>query len=217
MSKVFLLWATARPQEASSAYQEWFGAAKARKDICAYFNTTASPELFELPGVVRVTVDPAKTGICKALHALCTSINPDADDIVVVASDDVKPPQHWDCLVREALTKQRGMLAVSDGWHDHREIIAIPICDGETFGKLNKIIYHPSYHHWWSDNELYLNCLRLGLLVEGKDTIRFEKSHYFAGKRSPDQVDKKIQGWEAEDRKNFHARSKLTTKERLSS
>lgn len=210
-----MLWPTARPDQAAKTHQVWYENARDRRRLKIHFSTTTPSDALNVPGMERIVVDHKCNGVCGALHELCQTINPDDNDVIVVVSDDIHPPPEWDVAVDAALERKRGMLWVADGWHDDRAIIAMPICDGATFKRLNRIIYHPSYRHLWSDNELHQNCKDLGLLVDVRHELPFEHRHYYAGKRHVDAVDVKIQSWQERDRQNWIKRSKMTVEERL--
>ena len=215
MKDFHILWATARPKQAAETYQVWYGNARDKWRLHFRFNTVESAGELDLPRVDAVLTDPDRIGVCNALYKLTQPLEVDNDDVVIVASDDVYPPLNFDTLLDAVLTCKRGMLWVGDGWHTNRDIIAVPICDGQTFKTLNKVIYHPSYHHLWSDNELWQNCKDLSLLVDMRDRLTFEHKHYYAGKRRTDAVDAKIQSWQVSDRENWAKRSKMPVEDRL--
>lgn len=214
MNDIFILWPTARPEQAANTAQLWFENAASKGRLRFYFNTTKASESLQFLGN-KVLVDDKASGVCNALHALCSDLTCDETDVVVVASDDVYAPLNWDVLIAAVLRCKPGMLWVDDGWHKDRNIIAVPICDGGTFNKLNKIIYHPSYNHLWADNELWQNCKDLDLLVDMRENLLFEHKHYYAGKRHTDEVDAKALEWQEKDRQNWIKRSKLSVQERL--
>lgn len=88
---------------------------------------------------------------------------------------------------------------------------------GSALEKMNKIIYHPIYHHMFSDCELYLTAKDLGLLIDDRinDSTTFEHHHHAAGKRRPDGFDQSYYGKWKEDELTWNNRKFLSTNEKL--
>ncbi len=112
-------------------------------------------------------------------------------DIFVLASDDFDVQQGWDDHLIEQFDGFDGALIVKDGYKPKTNIIPIPIMHRKMMERLNWIIYHPAYRHFFSDQELYYIVQELGNVKElrGTDTHLFSHKHWTFGGRQKDEFD----------------------------
>jgi len=111
-----------------------------------------------------------------------------------------------------------GGIVVNDGVN-RADTITLPILDYYTLVRLNMVIYHPSYHHFYSDNELYSNLRDLNLLknFQQADQPVFEHKHWFGGQRPKSGMDEHNFSMIEVDKANFmKRRALLGLSERLS-
>lgn len=225
--KIHILWATIRPQMFNVVYKMWLERSS-NKDIITHVAVNSQEDanivkqvLSENDEVIIVTTD--RKGVCYPSYMLSSKLEANKEDIVVFASDDFLSPSNWDTYLREQLNNKDGALFVRDGYQlpDSSNMlhpcITIPIMTYSCLEKLNKIIYHPAYHHMFSDCELYLNLRDLGLLIDNRktDTTVFEHHHWAGGKRNPDQNDQNYHNNWSEDDNNWNIRKNMPVEERL--
>jgi len=222
---IYILWCTIRPTQFKNYHKIWMEKAKNVeniKTIVAVNWEQHKTELADYPVEVRV-VQTDRIGVCYPSYFLSSSIYCQKDsDIIVFASDDFLPPNNWDEYLVNKFDGKDGCLFVPDGYQkeDSSNMIApcitIPLMTYGCLKKLNKVIYHPAYNHMFSDNELYLNCKEMDLLISGyNDGIQFLHVHHSAGLRSVDNADKHYHAKWAVDQNTWNIRKNLTLEERL--
>jgi len=225
--KIHILWATIRPQTFLGMYKIWLEKSS-NKDIITHVAVNSHEDanivkqvLGKNDEVIIVTTD--RKGVCYPSYMLSSKLEANKEDIVVFASDDFLPPSNWDSYLREQLDNKEGALFVRDGYQlpDSSNMlhpcITIPIMTYGCLEKLNKVIYHPVYHHMFSDCELYLNLRDLGLLIDNRktDATVFEHHHWAGGKRNPDQNDQNYHNKWSEDDTMWKKRLAMSVVERL--
>lgn len=214
--KIFLLWPTIRPTEFKEAYKIWLSRAKepCRIHLKVAVNTDEQKAQIDYPVVV---VGNDRPGVTYAAHQLTKNLDGIPGDVVVLASDDIVPPVNWDQWLIEQFHAGDfwGCIAVNDG-HNTADVVTVPIMDFVCLRLLNKIIYHPAYHHLYSDNELFDNVRELGLLRDlRKSEVIFEHKHWHCNKRPKDVVDEWIYARNKEDYDTYLKRKSLPLNERL--
>jgi hypothetical protein len=166
----------------------------------------------------NVYVSGDKKGVTNACHYL-THL-PDLDgpdeDIVILASDDFYAPKGWDQWLVKAFTKPIEAIRVNDGYTP-LDNITIPIMTMGCLKRLNRIIYHTSYHHSYSDTELFYNLKELGLLTDlWNDSPVFEHKNWANNKRPMDDADKTLRGQILHaDSNNYNIRMSISVEDRL--
>jgi hypothetical protein len=206
-------------------HKEWIGRAENKENIktCVAVNWQQhKDELKDYPVDVQV-VNTDKIGVCYPSYQLSSKLDCEKDsDIVVFASDDFLPPENWDTYLVNKFEGKDGCLFVPDGYQKEDSsnmidpCITIPLMTYGCLKKLNKVIYHPAYNHMFSDNELYLNCKELGMLINGyHDGIQFLHVHHSAGLRKTDEADAHYHSKWQVDQQMWNKRKFLSLEERL--
>lgn len=230
-----VLWPTIRPKEAYERAKSWHS--KRGGDILDasfYFavNSTEHREALlnlnqgrEYLPLLNVSIfDRARPGVCHSASMLSRYFIPPKccgydTDIIILASDDYDVPQGWDSYLIEQFKDFDGMLIVNDhkSYAQATNIIPIPICSGAYLKRLNGIFYHPDFHHFFSDQELYYNALEIGNFkdLRGTDEPRFEHKHWSFGGRKKDAFDNRNNTWWNEDKATYERRKKMTLEQRL--
>lgn len=224
---IHLLWPTIRPKMMANTYASWMEKANSGDQIITYVAVNTNQQkarlklLFnerQLHKNIQIFVSGDVVGVTHACHFLTN--NPLLDgpdqDIVVLASDDMYPPQDWDAWIISQIGQQQSVaLLVNDGYVKQNNV-TIPIMTIGCLKRLNRIIYHPSYRHSYSDTELYDNLIQLGLLRDlWSSSPVFEHKNWANCKRKFDDVDKHVRDLTGGDAQNWHKRSQLSVADRL--
>lgn len=229
---IHILWATIRPEQFKISHSEWMKRAKDPKSIKTYVavNSTQQANILReyLQNDYLLTLNTDKIGVCYPSYQLSSNLGVKmgeckVDDIIIFASDDFLPPNNFDEYLIEKFEGKSGLLMVRDGYQKPDSsnmlspVITIPIMTYDALLKLNRIIYHPSYNHMFSDAELYLNSKDLGLLIDDRinDSTTFEHHHYAAGKRNPDQNDQAYNLKWKDDELTWNRRKIMPVEERI--
>lgn len=199
--KIYLLCPTIRVNKFIETHKIWMSNSKTPENIITkvVVDYIKDYEFLSKQKYDVIHYNKVNKGVCKPLYYLTSQLDVQDTDILVVISDDFTPPKNWDQFLLNVYTKiERGVISVEiDGPNDGARnfIISLPILDGYSFKKLNRMIYHPSYNHMYSDNELYDISKELGLLKILKDTgYKFKHHHWSSGGRKFDENDKNIGG-----------------------
>lgn len=228
---IHLLWCTIRTGNFPNVHKIWIDRTKQKENVkCHILVSTQNESTFlkqyfdAIKQDYRIEVyNPPYPGVCLPSYKLSSTLEFNSDDIIVFGSDDFTPPQNWDEYLIEKLSGKDGVLMVRDGYQlpDSSNMlhpaITIPIMTGSALEKMNKIIYHPVYHHMFSDCELYNTSKELGLLIDDRiqDTTMFEHHHHASGKRKPDVFDQSYYGKWREDELTWNNRKFLPVREKL--
>lgn len=221
---IYILWCTIRPEQFKKFHKIWIDRAKDKniKTIVAVNWEEHKQALNDYPVEVKV-VNTNRIGVCYPSYILSSNLDCESDsDIVVFASDDFLPPDNWDEYLKSKFNGVDGCLFVPDGYQleDSSNMIdpciTIPLMTWGCLKKLNKVIYHPAYNHMFSDNELYLNCKEMGMLINGyHDGIQFLHVHHSAGLRGVDEADRQYHAKWTSDQNTWNIRKNMTLEERL--
>ena len=225
---IHILWCTLRPQVFINNYKIWISKSKTKESIktysCVNFEDHKKIINDQVPDVNVIVSDrPNRIGVCYPSYLLSSSLEANSNDIVVFASDDFLPPDNWDEYLINKLSNRDGVLMVRDGYQlpDSSNMqfpcVTIPIMTYSALLKMNKVIYHPSYNHMYSDSELFLTSKELGILIDDRisDITIFEHFHYAAGKRNADHADHAYNNKWKEDELNWNNRRMLPVEERI--
>ncbi|MDP1710859.1 MAG: glycosyltransferase [Candidatus Nanopelagicaceae bacterium] len=217
--QIKLLWPTVRPAIFKERIKEWKDRAVEPSRINVEVAVNTLEQRMELSSLTVansvIIVGDERRGVTHAAYELTKRVDGLPGDIVILASDDFHPPQGWDEWVLSQFNGFGGCLVVRDG-EQLRNCVRIPIMDFSCLVALNRITYHPSYRHMWSDNELFDVLQEKGLLRDLRDSSPpFEHRHWFDGKRPGDDVDKLVLSWNKEDEQNYQIRLALPLKTKL--
>lgn len=221
--RIHLLWPTVRPDVFKERYGDWMSKAsnEDRIKLTIAVNTRKQrEELYEFENVLIIGSD--HPGVAYATYMLAKDLDGFPDDIVVLASDDFYPPEDWDAFIYSEMNEFSGCLLVNDAKNPSRVrrdcVVTIPIMDFSCLIKLNRFIYHPSYCHLWSDQELFDNIKALDLLkdVASENIPVFEHKHWYHGMRNKDDTDSFIDSMMDRDKQNYIDRSGMSLDEKLS-
>ena len=213
---IHLLWPTIRPIQMEVAYKHWHSMADKPDQIVLTIAVNTEEHKSQISeSLGKIVVDDTKPGVVHAVNILSHNLNGPNDDIVILASDDMFAPEHWDTWLQDTLRGKTVGLRVNDGYNK-QDAITIPIMTMGCLRKLNMIIYHKSYIHQYSDTELYFNLNDLNLLLDVWDSSPiFEHRHWVCNKRQIDEHDQFYAKVVGQDASNWSTRSKLPASERL--
>ena len=225
-----LLWCTIRTASFPNFHKIWLTQSKNKNFKTHVLVSTESEKMFlekyfeNIKHDCRIIVfKPEYPGVCMPSYKLSSTLNSNDSDIVVFGSDDFTPPQDWDLYLENKLNDKSGVLFVRDGYQQPdssnmlHPAITIPIMTGDALKKMNDVIYHPKYHHMFSDCELYLTSKELGILIDDRltDETMFEHHHWAAGKRNADQNDKSYHTKWQEDEITWKQRKNIPVEDRI--
>lgn len=215
---IYLLWPTVRPKVMIERHQQWLKMAKDPDSvkIRCVVNTPEQAQVLKDAGYRYVLVCGDEVqGVAPASYALSSRLKASSRDIVILASDDFWAPKDWDQWIKEKLKNYNGCLLVNDGYQ-FGGCVTIPIMTYGCLDRLKHIIYHPEYHHLWSDAELYDNLQKLKMLKNlRKKSPLFEHRHWANGKRKFDSTDKASHSSAHKAHQAYKARMKLKLDARL--
>lgn len=225
---IYILWCTVRPYQFMNFHKIWMEKASDKNNIktIVAVNWEEHKEIlkdYQDIDEIKVIDTKNKIGVCYPSYQLSSNLNCNDDsDIIVFASDDFLPPDNWDLYLKNKFSGIDGCLFVPDGYQleDSSNMIdpciTIPLMTYGCLKRLNNIIYHPAYNHMFSDNELYLNCKELGMLINGyHDNIQFLHVHHSAKLRNPDHLDQQYHHKWQVDQEMWNKRKLLSLEERL--
>ena len=124
-------------------------------------------------------------------------------DVLVLAADDLEPPEGWDRLILQAIESRAGapLRALSDGRvqpeavlkcsngdprSDARDLILHPIMTRARYERQGWI-FHPGYSGMYSDNEMTIRARIDGVVIDAPQIV-FRHSHPDYGTAPMDQV-----------------------------
>lgn len=229
--QINLLWCTIRTAQFPEFHNLWMLKAKDKNNIKTHILVSTFQEKDYLEKYLdhdnlkyRILIfKPDHPGVCLPSYNLASSFEYNSDDVIVFASDDFQPPQNWDEYLVNELKGKDGVLFVRDGYQlpDSSNMlypaITIPIMTGSALTKMNKVIYHPSYSHMFSDCELYLTAKDLNILIDNRlsDSTTFEHHHWANHKRNPDINDQNYNNNWKEDEITWNKRKIMDVRDRL--
>jgi hypothetical protein len=217
--KIQILWPTVRPDLFRKAFTQWKSLAKYPESISITVAVNTEDQAKQLLDFNVIVVNPPYKGVCLPCYKLSSSVNDlQPDDIVILASDDFMPPENWDAVLFDRINSNEKLLIVDDGIQMRgSRVVTIPIMTYGALCKLNKVIYHPAYHHMCSDVELYDVAELSGIIddARGNGFPVFEHLHHCVGKRVSDAADTAVESYHNTDKLMYANRSKMSLQSRL--
>jgi len=225
MKKIIILWASVRPAMVYSTWQDWLFKCdnKERIDIKIAVATDEQKQKIESYNFnnCEVSIVIEKSGYPYAITKLTQELETDDDNILLLLSDDFFAPNHWDTYLYSQFDNYDGAVFLNDGYQSTAKIgtfcITLACLTFRCLKKLNKIVFHPAYNHFFCDTEAWQNFKALGILKDNRDIDNtvFEHRHYVRGGRLHDEHDaKNMNNWDI-DHATYQNRMKLTVNERL--
>ena len=222
MKKIFVLWPTVRPAMFIQTVNDWIERSVNEHNIYYLPRVTDNVQANEINMCfkMRCNVFPSvgNTSLSSTLYGQCLGMDCEDTDIILVAQDDLYPPNSWDEIVLKEFEDHDGAVFFNDGIQVYpADVCVMPCLTFKALKMLNMIIYHPDYKHLYPDREYYHNCIDLGILkdVRETNTAVFEHRHYSNGKRTRDSIDDRATLNEAEDLKTFDRRMLMPVAERM--
>jgi len=168
-----------RPDKAAITRTKWIQSASNPGGIDHIFGIDSDDdESLHKLGMYRHVVVPHRGGCVAAWNACCASAY---GDILIQLSDDWEPAQGWDDLVADRMpTNKPAVLAVSDG-HRKDDLLCMAILNRARYEQQGSVMFAPCYKSVYSDNEFTARAYRDGVVIDARDTIRFEHQHPIFG------------------------------------
>ena len=225
MKNIRVIWPTIRPKVAIENATDW-DKKSVGKDAVFVFGTNSKQDtdaLFEgrFERAEFYTFPCARPGVCETVtrmikHEL-NEFEINDDSIVVLASDDFEAPDHWNAHLIEQFKDFDGALIVEDGYKVDTNIIPLPVVSGAFLKKLNGIIYHPDYYHFFSDQEFFELVTEMKAVknLRGTGALKFSHKHWSFGGRKKDAFDLRNNIRWREDKATYERRQKLSIEEKL--
>ncbi len=128
-------------------------------------------------------------------------------DIILMATDDMFPPEHWDSRLlelfpnRPASIWQDHVVWVNDGVFPH--IMTMQIFTSSWYRRYN-YVFNPAHRSMMGDHDFTLRAKRDGVVIDVRDNpeLQWTHYHYRAGTRELDTVDnpnqdkdRYLEGW----------------------
>ncbi len=211
-----VLWPTIRPDIALTAANGWLSNAADPKNVEIFFGVN-KPEHVEVLGHHAYLFESARPGVTATATCLTRLFGGSRNDIIVLASDDFTCEKGWDAHLESEFSTFDGALIVNDGYKVGTNIIPIPVVCGSFLDRLNGILYHPTYNHFFSDEELFyvVQEIRNVKDLRGTKSPLFAHKHWSFGGRKKDEFDHRNNKWWDEDKKTFEARKGFPLEKKL--
>jgi hypothetical protein len=214
---IHLLWPTVRPEMMKETHAHWMKTASDPKRVSLKVAVNTPEDRAKLPEFENVMViGNERRGAPYAVFRLFQALSGDPTDIVVLVCDDTFSPPGWDSWLQEQFAGRDDAIVINDGGQ-YGPCVTQPIMTYGCVLKLNRVINHPSYHHFCADAELFFNLSEMNLLRDlrqGPGPV-FEHRSWAWGKRTKDAFDERNTSLWPQDERNMHARLKLPVAERL--
>jgi len=223
----YILWPTIRPNWCANALKRapgsWLNLADQPQNIIVKIAVNVDAQKAEVlsmlagvPNVEVLVVGNTRSGATYPTSILAKSFQAKPEDIVILASDDFRPIKSWNTWMAKHFDGFDGCLLVNDGYQTEPSV-TLPIMTYNCLLRLNRVIYHPAYHHMFSDTELYDVLAELGLLknLRRLDQPTFEHVHWAANKRPADGFDERTKALAGVDRCTYYRRRGLPLAEKL--
>jgi hypothetical protein len=225
MNRIILMWGTVRPDMMYETYKHWMDTRILGTEIIvkvAVYTEEQKQQIdnFNIP-YCEVFVINEKPGYTYAVYKLSELLEADDDDILIYISDDFYSPEGWDAYLFGKFLNWDGALFLNDGYQSlvkqGQLCLTISCLTFKCLKEINRLVLHPDYRHFFSDNEAFINLNELGLLKDDRDIDDeiFQHRHYVRGFRKQDEHDKSNLNLWGIDNATFEIRMKLPISERL--
>jgi len=109
-------------------------------------------------------------------------------EVLVQLSDDWKPFKGWDDAILDAIgdTSKPSVLAISDG-HRTDDLLCMAIMTRQRY-KDQGYMFHPEFFSMYSDNWFSECAFRDGVVIDARNSIKFEHEHPVFGKAEMDNT-----------------------------
>lgn len=201
-----------RPELAIRTAKDWLGRSVNKPEYILCL-CTKDPKLMDYERALQANPIPIKVIYCG--HAnMVKQMNMAAElatgDLLIAVSDDFSCPVKWDEKLLGHIGERTDIVVktnddLKNPAINTANIIALPIMDRAYYNRF-KFIYHPSYNHFFGDEELS----RVGDLLGRKINIpmTFEHLHYMAGKAVEDATNRKNNAFFQGDKRTFQKRER---------
>jgi hypothetical protein len=223
--KIKLLWATIRMDMFRENHAEWMKNAKDVSKIQTYVavnNEEQKSILLEYDESLDIVViGDQNFGVAKPLYEITKNLQGQPNDIIVATFDDVHSFPDWDVFLYDCFKDHDGAIYLNDGVQspdNHKDyLITIPCMTFSCLEKINKIIFHPVYDHFFGDDEFtgILRDLKVLKDCRGYDKPAFRHFHSSNRLRPQDDVDARNYSRLEFDRAKFWIRTGYTLEEKL--
>jgi len=226
---IYICWASIRPHAVKEVSKEWLENCVFKENLywkiaMASEEQKAEVEALNIPNCDVIAVTD-KVSYNHAITQITLNLEMNDEDILIVVSDDMYCFSGWDMYLRQRFEEWQGAIFINDGCGIYSRIITLACMTFACIKKLNKIIYHPVYTHFYSDDEAYWNLLELGLLQDNRslqdehgnfiDPAYFQHKHYGTDGTRPDIHDNRYKQSYTTDGHIFHKRRNMPIHERL--
>ena len=226
MKNIYFLWATVRPEMMLDTYKQWKNNSVTDTNIILKIAVLYEEQKNKIDSYgiqnCEVVIVNDKSGYNYAITNITKKLEANDDDILILLSDDFGCVKGWDEFILGKFENYDGAVFLNDGYQNPKAkkgglCITLACLTFNTLKKLNKIVFHPDYRHYFSDNEAFVNFKELGVLKDDRDTDKFifNHNHYIRGGRVQDEHDVLNYSFWKQDQILFQKRMKMPLKERL--
>lgn len=139
---------------------------------------------------IKLIVNNHSESAIKAINL--TASNKSTGDILIIISDDMDCPEHWDTLLLESIGDKTDFCAKAlDGHQDW--LITLPIMDRTYYNRFG-YVYNPVYQHMYADLEM--TCVAWMLDRYIKIPLTFEHKHpRYSGEQMDETYKRNLPTW----------------------
>jgi hypothetical protein len=169
---------TCRFAQAIVIREEWLKKAERPHEVEYIFGVNPGDNPAELAGYPCAFSEAVPAGHSTAVVNHNAASRAAAGRIIIVAQDDVHPPEGWDMLVRARLRphlNQPVVLHLHDG-HREDQIMIVQCVTRPWLDRRGGNILPPEYDGYFSDTEFSWRAYKAGEVMDGRD-IRFFHNH----------------------------------------
>lgn len=178
--KISVLHPTCRPGKARKIRELWLSRAAHPEQIEYIFGINAGDiEPGDLIYHYRHALsEPVSEGFSTAVVNHNAAAAAASGQLMIVAQDDIYPPQAWDVLIwrmMEGHLKKPRVLHVHDGFRDDH-VMVVQCVTRPWLRENGGLLLAPEYDGWFSDTEFSDRCYAAGQVIDGR-MIEFYHDH----------------------------------------